>query len=351
MSALYGAVAIGGTTCTTALATVHGDRYDWLDSAIFETPATAAETLERLADALADLIASAGGRLERLGVVCGGPLDERARLILSPPNLPGWKRVDVAAAFEWRFGVRPTLHNDANASALAEWLWGAGRGVRNLAFLTLGTGLGAGLILDGRLYRGATGFAGELGHWRLATDGPVGHGKAGSFEGFCSGGGIGGWAQTVAREALAAGSLTALAASADEIPAITARSVGEAADAGDAQATAIWSEVGAKLGLGIALLVDLLNLDTVVLGGIYRRQRARLEGPTLARFAAEATPEAVATCRIVPSELGEEIDAWAGLAAALDGDRSTEAARLLSDAVSPSAPGGAVAGEGVVGTP
>lgn len=351
MSGLYGAVAIGGTTCTTALATARDDGYVWLGSAAFETPPSSAETLERLAEALASLVADAGGRLDRLGIVCGGPLDERARLILSPPNLPGWEQVDVSTPFEQRLGVRPTLHNDANAGALAEWLWGAGRGARNLAFLTLGTGLGAGLILDGRLYRGATGLAGELGHWRLAADGPVGHGKAGSFEGFCSGGGIADWAQSLALEALESGNPNALAPTHRDVGSITARTVGKAADAGDPQAIAIWSEVGAKLGLSVALLVDLLNLETVVLGGIYCRQRARLEAPTLAAFEAEATPEAAAACRIVPSELGEEIDAWAGLAAALDGDRRTSAALLISDAASPPATAAPVEGEEVVGRP
>ena len=87
-------------------------------------------------------------------------------------------------------GAPAFMENDANACALAEWRWGAGQGCRSMAFLTFGTGLGAGLILDGRLYRGACGMAGELGHWRLSDYGPTGYGKEGSFEGFCSGGGI-----------------------------------------------------------------------------------------------------------------------------------------------------------------
>src|SRR5690606_9115141 len=95
-----------------------------------------------------------------------------------------------ATPFRDRFGVPVGLQNDANACALAEWKWGAGRGARNMIFLTFGTGMGAGLILDGRLYAGTNDMAGEVGHMRLAPDGPEGYGKRGSFEGFCSGGGI-----------------------------------------------------------------------------------------------------------------------------------------------------------------
>src|SRR6185312_2481782 len=130
------------------------------------------------------------GRGTVFGVSCGGPLDSKQGLILSPPNLPGWDRIAICALLTEKFGGRAFLMNDANACALAEWQFGAGRGCQSMMFLTMGTGMGAGLILDGHLYEGITGNAGEVGHMRLAPDGPVGFGKAGSFEGFCSGGGI-----------------------------------------------------------------------------------------------------------------------------------------------------------------
>src|SRR5690606_15592063 len=128
--------------------------------------------------------------LAAIGISCGGPLDSRRGVILSPPNLPGWDRIPVVEVFQQAFKVPVALQNDANAGALAEWLWGAGRGSHNMIFLTFGTGMGAGLILNGQLYSGTNDLAGEVGHIRLAPDGPVGYGKAGSFEGFCSGGGI-----------------------------------------------------------------------------------------------------------------------------------------------------------------
>lgn len=130
-----------------------------------------------------------------------------------------------------RTGLPAWLCNDANAGALAEWQYGAGRGCRDLVFLTFGTGLGAGLILGGRLYEGASGMAGELGHIRLETHGPVGYGKAGSFEGFCSGGGIAQLARAFALEELQAGRSPALCPDMAALAALDARRVGEAAAA------------------------------------------------------------------------------------------------------------------------
>ena len=109
-------------------------------------------------------------------------------MIYSPPNLPGWDSVPISKIFSDEFGVDVAIQNDANACALAEWLMGSGKGTSNMIFLTFGTGMGAGLILNGRLYSGTNDLGGEVGHIRLEKTGPIGFGKAGSFEGFCSGG-------------------------------------------------------------------------------------------------------------------------------------------------------------------
>jgi len=140
--------------------------------------------------------------LAAIGISCGGPLDSKKGIVLSPPNLPGWDEIPVVDLFVERFGIPAFLQNDANACALAEWLMGAGRGTQNMVFLTFGTGMGAGLILNGKLYTGTNDLGGEAGHVRLAPGGPVGFGKAGSFEGFCSGGGIAQLAQTVVAKKL-----------------------------------------------------------------------------------------------------------------------------------------------------
>ena len=111
-----------------------------------------------------------------VGISCGGPLDSKKGLILSPPNLPGWDNVPVTKLLSEALQVPAFLQNDADACAIAEWRFGAGQGCENMVFLTFGTGLGAGLILNGKLYQGASGMAGEVGHLRLFDNGHIGYG-------------------------------------------------------------------------------------------------------------------------------------------------------------------------------
>ena len=202
--------------------------------------------------------------------------------------------------------------NDANAGALAEWQFGAARGCRHVVFLTAGTGMGAGMILNGQLYEGASGGAGEVGHMRLAPSGPVGYGKAGSFEGFCSGGGIAQLAQVRARELDGAVSYNP-----GVIEEITARHVGEAAERGEPDALALLAEVGHYLGNALALLIDLLNPEIIVIGSLYVRCGEFLEKAMREAIAAEALPEHRKACRIVPAELGEDLGALQAIAVAL----------------------------------
>jgi glucokinase len=201
--------------------------------------------------------------------------------------------------------------NDANAGALAEWLDGAASGCRDAVFLTFGTGMGAGLILGGRLYEGASGDAGEVGHVRLAESGPVGYGKAGSFEGLCSGGGIAQRAQQVARERDGR-----VAFNPGSIEAITAQHVVQAAERGDELATELLAAAGESLGRGLAVLVDVLNPEAIVLGSIYVRSRRFIEPAMRRALEAEALPQSLRACRIVPAALGEEIGNYASVAVA-----------------------------------
>jgi glucokinase len=245
------------------------------------------------------------------GVSCGGPLDSKQGLILSPPNLPGWDRIAICDELVKRFGGRAFLMNDANACALAEWQFGAGRGCQSMMFLTMGTGMGAGLILDGRLYEGASGNAGEVGHVRLSADGPVGFNKAGSFEGWCSGGGI---AQIAKRRVPAFGGQSLLQ---NLAPAeLTARAVGEAAAAGDALALSIWGEVGEKLGEALAIFIDLVNPERVVIGSIYQRCAKFIAPAMKAVINREALPDSARDCEVRPAELGDEIGSYAAVAIA-----------------------------------
>lgn len=245
------------------------------------------------------------------GVSCGGPLDAKRGLILSPPNLPGWDRIAICAELIGRFGGRAHLMNDANACALAEWQFGAGRGCQSMMFLTMGTGMGAGLILDGRIYEGVSGNAGEVGHMRMAPVGPVGYGKAGSFEGFCSGGGI---AQLARQRALAYTGASML----KPIPAagLSARDVGTAAEAGDALALDIWREVGKRLGEALSVFIDVINPERIVIGSIYQRCEKFIAPAMNEIVAREALRESVRDCAIVPAQLGDELGSCAAVAIA-----------------------------------
>jgi glucokinase len=277
-------------------------------------------TLERALTAARRLAARVPGEaLAAAGVACGGPLDAAAGAILSPPNLPAWRDVPVVELVARELGVPARLENDANAGALAEHRYGAGRGTRDFVFVTFGTGLGAGLIIGGRLHRGASGLAGELGHVRLAPDGPLAYGKRGSAEAFASGAGLTQAARRAADEALRCGSLLAGV----EPEELTARSVGRAAAEGDELACELVEECGRSLGRALAVLVDVLNPECIAVGGLALRLGDLILDPARRELAAEALPQAVAACRVVPAALGEAVgDAQALVVAelALEGE-------------------------------
>jgi glucokinase len=250
------------------------------------------------------------------GISCGGPLDSKKGIVMSPPNLPGWDNVPVIELIENRYGIKTGIQNDANACALAEWKYGAARGYSNAVFLTFGTGMGSGLILDGRLYVGTNDMAGEVGHVRLERFGPVGYGKAGSFEGFCSGGGLAQLAQTKAYEKLQMGEQVSFCKSMDEIPAINAKTVAEAAFAGDETALEIYQVCGHYLGYALSILIDVLNPEIIVLGSIYARAQQLIEPSMRKVIGQESISHARNVCKIEPAGLGENIGDYAALSVA-----------------------------------
>lgn len=290
---------IGGTKCAVVLGR-EGPRRpvivgrEAFPTADHRTPARVLAALARTSCALLSQHGLTLADVAAVGVSCGGPLDSTRGLVLGPPNLPGWTRVPVCREIERRLGVPVRLQNDANACALAEWRWGAARGTRNAVFLTFGTGLGAGLILDGRLYAGTNDLAGEIGHWRLREQGPAGYGKSGSFEGFCSGGGI---SRADARSR-------------------PAHEVFAAARKGEMAARHVVDQSARELGRGLALLVDVLNPEVIVIGSIFARQRSLLWPMARRELQREALPLARKVCRVVPAKLGDRIGDYAALAVA-----------------------------------
>lgn len=258
-------------------------------------------------------------KIDAVGISCGGPLDSHAGVIQSPPNLPGWDDVPICKIMHDAVGAPAFLCNDANACALAEWRFGAGRGTRNMIFLTFGTGMGAGLILNGALYEGTSGMAGEVGHIRLAEDGPVGYGKHGSFEGFCSGGGIAELARTAAKRAIVDGKPFSWCESEADLASISAKSVAEAAKRGDEDALCIYETSAEMLGRGLSILIDLLDPERIVIGSVFARSEELFRERMQRVIEREALPQCVRDCRIVPAALGDQIGDFAAIAVAKDG--------------------------------
>lgn len=257
--------------------------------------------------------------LVSIGISCGGPLDSKRGIIQSPPNLPGWNNIPITKLFKEKFNTPVFLQNDANACALAEWKFGAGKGTENMIFLTFGTGMGAGLILNGKLYTGTNDLAGEVGHIRLDDDGPEAYGKNGSFEGFCSGSGIARMAQALVKEKLSCGESVSFCHNESSIKNITAMDVALAASKDDKTALEIFELSAKKLGLGLSILIDILNPERIVIGSVYARNPHLFDPVCNDIIEKEALEPARKVCKIVPAELGDKVGDFASLSVAIDG--------------------------------
>ncbi|MXY27277.1 ROK family protein [Candidatus Poribacteria bacterium] len=252
--------------------------------------------------------------ISAIGVSCGGPLDTKTGIVYSPPNLPGWDALPLKAKLESEFQIPVTIENDANASALAEYRFGGGRGYNAVLYMTMSTGIGGGIVLDGQVYHGANDSAGEVGHQILLPDGPLcGCGKRGCLEALCSGPAIARRAQAAVRNEKA--SATALLdLTGGRVEDVRSEHVLAAARRDDALALQLVEETGYYMGWGIANLVNILNPDIVLLGTIAIAAGDLLLDPirkTVSEFAMTRPAEAV---KIVPAELGEALGDLAAVA-------------------------------------
>lgn len=247
------------------------------------------------------------GVLKAIGVSCGGPMDRPHGIIQTPPNLQTWVDIPITAILDEEFHVPCLLENDANAGAIAECLYGAGQGARHMVFLTMGTGLGAGIIVNGQLLRGASGQGGEIGHVRLTPSGPIGYFKEGSAEGWASGAGMAQLAVRDVTDAKRRGEATLLSDKLRDTGTLTAKDVSEAAGQGDLLANLIIYKTGCRLGEALAIVVDLFSPERIVIGGLALRFGETLLRPARSVVLREALPSSARLCQIVPAALGERI--------------------------------------------
>ena len=310
-------IDIGGTKCAIIYGKRDGDSVEIADKVKFATTGVD-ETIANILGGVEAMMAKHAltpGNTRAVGISCGGPLSSERGVVMSPPNLPGWDNIPICRLVSERTGVKANLQNDANACAIAEWKFGAGRGTRNMVFLTFGTGLGAGIIANGQIYAGTNDNGGEVGHIRLSEWGPVGYGKAGSFEGFASGGGIAQLAKTMLAEKFQMGEKVSWCTP-QTLSQVTAKLVAEQAAQGDPLALKVYETSARYLGRGLSIIIDILNPEVIVIGSIFARCEDLLRPEMHRVIDAEALPGAARVCRVVPAALGEAIGDYASLSVA-----------------------------------
>jgi glucokinase len=259
--------------------------------------------VERLLALCRQVVAQAGLRLSELpavGVGCGGPLDTRRGVTLAPPNLPGWDEFPLVSKLEAALGRPVHLDNDANAAALGEHRFGAGRGFRHLVYLTISTGIGGGVILDDRLYRGANGNAAELGHIQVSYDGwPCPCGGQGCIEAFASG-------THIARRAREKTGR----------PELTSHDVVAGVRAGDSWALAVWDDTLQVLSAGIASMINAFNPQRVIIGGGVTAAGELLFEPLRRLALARAMKPLAQGVDLVPAQLEDQVGVMGAAAVA-----------------------------------
>ena len=300
-------VDLGGTTIVTGAMPADGSREIGLSSRPTMADGGADVVVDRIVQAIEDVIATTIAetgcvRADFLGVGIGapGPLDREHGIVVVAPNL-GWHNFPLRDRVADRIGLPATLDNDANCATLGEWWCGAARGGRNVVGLTIGTGIGGGLILDGALYHGSSDVAGEVGHTTIDSTGRrCKCGNYGCLEAYASGPAI----AERAREALAGDEQSILPKMVGgDLRLITAQTVYEAAKHGDATAREVVRDTGRFLGTGVASLLNIFNPDVVVLAGGVTFAGEALFEPLRAEVKRRAFRPAVEACRIVPGAL------------------------------------------------
>ncbi|MFZ5901536.1 MAG: ROK family protein [Bacillota bacterium] len=310
-------IDLGGTKILTALADTEGRVVQEI-----KIPTQGGRgfdhVVERMAASVGEVLArQKAGRdeLVAVGVGAPGPLDPSTGIVKEAPNLPGWHSVPLAASLAARVGVPVRIDNDANLAALGEHLFGAGRGTRDMVYVTVSTGIGGGLILNGELYRGAGRVAGEIGHLPIADAPACRCGGRGCLEALASGTAIAREARRLAKSGQAPGLLVLAGGSAGKI---TAPLVFEAAERGDPQAKEIVRSAAAYLGRGLAVVVNMLNPEMIVLGGGVMTGGSAMWDVMLRELQELVWEAALDSLQVVPAALGGRSGVMGAVAMALE---------------------------------
>lgn len=300
-------ISIGGTKTAVVHATFDGTFKD-INKIVF--PSNPNEPNQEMND-IFDAIKKINYPVDAISVITGGPQDTRKGLMLKPPHLPGFDNFPIVDILKEKYKCDVYYLNDADACALAEFKFGAGKGYNNIAYLTFGTGFGAGLVLNGKLYTGHNGMAGEIGHIKLSENGPIGYNKKGSVEGYVAGGNISKWAKDFIKNK---------ETSLNNYKELTTKDIAFEANNGDKAALEIFDIVSSKLGETISILIDLLNLDAIVIGGIYPRCLNLIEEKVKLSAKNSSILPNYEAVKILPSLLNEQIDDYSSLVGILLGE-------------------------------
>ena len=249
--------------------------------------------------------------IDAIGVSCGGPLDTKTGIVYSPPNLPGWDEFPLKAKLQSEFKLPVKIENDANAGALAEYRFGEGKGYKSVLYMTMSTGIGGGIVIDGKIYHGANDSAGEVGHQILIPDGPqCGCGRRGCLEAICSGPAI---ARRARIEIKNVPNTSILELVDGRVDRVKSEHVLTAAFQGDALALRLVDETAYYMGWGIANVVNILNPDIVLLGTIAIAAGDLLLEPIRKTVSSLAMTRPAEIVKIMPAQLGESIGDFAAI--------------------------------------